>query len=388
MTSDPDRRLRSALRTLAVVAPPPGLADAALSRAGTVRRRRRAATAAMAAAAVVAVALAAVGARVALDRRDSPPATPPAPRDMVSGYVVTVQADNAQGATFRVWTFDAARRRYLPSPLLAGSVQSFSPDGSRMLVARSGSGRISDFEVVSLADAAAGRTDAARGLRWPSSLENMPLHGPPMFAPDGRTLLTSVWDSKLITGFVALDIDSGTTRVIELDGGPYRRTALIPGDFAVFWGPGGRGVALYQRADWRLGGAPSVRLFDLSGQPIRSIRLTTRVNPFLCCAFWSPDGQQLVLGYISLLDLRTGSVREMLGGEVKEFASYVAGWYDDSHLLMLHTSGAGAQPELQVLDVRAKQVVRRVPVSGPDAYRPVLALVPLSGPAPPGALVI
>ncbi len=287
-----------------------------------------------------------------------------------------------------MWTFNAAQRRYLPSLLLPGSVQALSADGTRMLVARSGNGRASGLGVLSLSDAAAGRTDAVRGLRWPSSLRNMPLHESPAFSPDGRTSLNSVSNSTLITGFVVADVDSGDIRVVQLEGGPYQRGSLGPADFNMFWAPGGQGVALYQRADRRLGGAPSLRLFDLKGHPTRSIRLPTPVAPFLCCAPWSPDGQHLVFGYISVLDLPTGSVREMLGGEVREFASYVAGWYDDSHLLVLHTSGNGELLQLQVLDVGTKQVIRRVNVNAPDTYQAMPAFVRLTGPAPTGAIVI
>jgi len=361
-------------------------------------------TAAIALATVVVLALASLGARLVLDRRTAPPAGPPAPRYMVSSYGVVAPADSAANRTrddaYRAWTFNVAQRRYVPLPLPPGSFpEAVSADGSRiMLVAGSGhdAPAASGLGVISLADLVAGRTDAVRALRWPSSLSDMRLHESPTFSPDGHTALIPVVSNvTLVTGFVVADVVTGDCRLVELDGGPYQRSNPIMIDFSLFWAPGGRGVTLYQRSDWKLGGAASLRLFDLAGHPTRLIRLPAPVEPFHDDgASWSPDGQHLVFGYYSVLDLATGSVREMTGGQASEsYSDHNALWYDDSHLLLLYSSGNSGRPQLQVLDTGTRQVVRRVALTAPGlrgaiAGSTAVVLVPLTGPAPAGAIVI
>jgi hypothetical protein len=388
MSTEPDRGLGVLLRSLANVAPPPNLADAALARAERVRRRRRRATMATAAAAVVAVALATVGTRALLDRTAAPPATTtPTPTHgyVVPLYVTPVQAARANVPDLHVWLFDSEQRRYVRSPFLARYPfpADTSADGSRLLVGPRDAGDGSEFGVVSLADAAAGRTDRVRWVPWPSTLAEAQLQ-PPRLSPDGRTLLGPVRENELLTGFRLLEVDSGGSRVVPFDGGPYgRQNPDRPTSYTVIWGPGGRQVALHESPSG-FGEGASLRLFDLDGHLQRSTRLHIGDDVWPPDqAFWSPDGRRLAFRWGSVIDLWTGEVRMAIG------SAAVAGWYDNDHLVVLGWPGKGSGKELRVVDREdTRRVVRRVPFNPPEADGCWPRVVPLTGPAPPGAIAI
>ena len=214
MTTEPGRRLQAALRELASVQPPAGLADAALTRA---RRRRRREIAGAVLAAVIAVTGTAVGARVALRHRALPAAPAPVqqPRYLVPAYVSYA----GQHGGDALWMLDRRAGRYVRTPFSYGVA---APDGRRLLVTDpKDEGR---YGLISPEDAAHG--DAAATVWIWKNTTRYTIE--PRWSPDGRNLLRPAGDAHTLTGLVLIDAATGRSRQVNLAGGPYQEGGPLP----------------------------------------------------------------------------------------------------------------------------------------------------------------
>jgi hypothetical protein len=372
--------LRTALHEIGDMPPPADLAGTALTRAWRDRRRRTAGLVA-AAAAVAAVAIA-VPVTV-LHRSPAPTAGPSTVRYLVSGYRAfgepkpTGGVSVAPGLDAAFW--DPARSAYasVPESLFVYP----SPDGTWAAVVKDTD--IDHVGVARLADlggigerAVSWLPDAGRYVGW---------------SPDGGRLLTQIGERNSAR-LALVDVPSRAVRPVTLRGaGAFFRWNVTLG-----WQPDGAGFLAVQASSWVQPGAeptgPSALWsFGPDGAATGS-RPMPRADGFTL----SPDGRRvLVLDQHRHAGAGGGVVVERARNVVYDFGSgrstpvpeLTQSWYGDDEVL--DVSYDHGDTVARIVAVAGGRVVATRTVEHDPAVRySSLLLTPLSGPAPPSAIVV
>lgn len=366
--------LRTALRELGDVAPPPDLAGGALRRA---RRDRRRLVGTLVAVAVLATAAVVVPA-VLLDRTPAPVATAPAPAYQVVGYR---SAAGSPGPVTGQGYWVPGQDRF--ATVGAELFLDISPDGEWAAVYND-----TEFDKVGVV-----RLDrlAAAG---PDAVDWLPLSARTMqdpWSPDSSRLLLKVGGAK--SGKLAVvDLPALTVRPVTLAG----PADLFTQETRLGWRADGQGF-LALRAAWS-GIRPTVMTagvrstlwsFDGDGGVARRWEL-----PAVMTFAPAPDGRRVLLqeahpptGPEPLVPAVTYSVLDLATGTVTGTPARAVDWYDDDHLFTVQHDGGRAV--LAILDLRTgEQVARRVVRDDPEVTWFDIQLVRPDGPAPSGAIVV
>ncbi|WP_214107660.1 hypothetical protein [Acrocarpospora catenulata] len=206
-------------------------------------------------------------------------------------------------------------------------------------------------------------TDRTSGATFSVPTVNSPVTAHyPLWSPDGRTLLLTLWHSETAQrtyplGFMTVDPVARKATVVEtanpediaqfLALPEEMRLASMP---AVGWTPDGKGVAsLYITPEERYG----LSLRDLSGRLTWSMHWVGKVTGW---DWYSPSGRTLMTSGCEetlaacLWDAATGERR----GTVPGRKGGLIGWYDETHLIIGHQDGGVYTVE--VIDLTGKPV--------------------------------
>jgi hypothetical protein len=361
--------LRMALHEVGDVPPPKDLAGAALVRARRDGRRR---VAGLVTAVVVLVAAAILVPAVALHRSPAPTAGPPGNRYLVNGYRVFSEGGPAVDRPVAFW--DPARSAYASVP---ESLFVFpSPDATWAAVVKD-----TDIHHVGVARTADLGRIGARAVSW------LPGAGRYVaWSPDGDRLLTQVGDSNSAR-LALVEVPSRTVRPVTLHGAG----ALFDRYVTLRWQPDGRGFLAVQA--WRQPGTeptgPSALWsFGPDGTATGS-RPMPRADDFAL----SPDGRRVLITNqytpveAATIELPRNMIYDFRSGRSTRVPDPSYYWYDDDHVLTVSYDHGDTVVEIVAVE-GGRVVVTRTVEDDPAVRYGSVELTPLTGPAPPGAIVL
>jgi hypothetical protein len=380
-----DDRLRTALLELGDVAPPPDLAGAALARAR--RDRRRTGTGLLVAVALLVAGAITVPALVL--HSSARPAT----------GVATATAPSAPAAL--VVTAYTARRAgdAAPGPAVYGGV--YAPGESTPMVysrARGGYAKVPwrvvapspDGRLLAVTDAwmgpagpvpgrigivAADRVDDPAAVRWVPGTATSSTIGWLGWTPDSTHLMYFDANKAQVPHFPyqVLDVRTLRTSVIHLALGNGELAASTP---VV---PPGRPYALNVLVEPHVHGTMVVRYFDDRGVRTADValagagRFAVGVDqPF------SPDGRLIGLGdgaSTDIADARSGRI-------VRSVRGHFVRWYGDDRFVV------ATDQTVRVIELATGRVLAEKKVARAGEHLIGVWLAPVTGPVPPGALVV
>lgn len=340
-----DDALRGALRDIADVPPPVGLATAARRMAA----RQRTARMTLAGVAAAAVALVTVPtAMTMIGDGHMPGGATPGPF-VVTAYSGASRGTDAGPADDRSLLLDPKTGRYEEVPYTEVVP---SPDGRQVLVRQGDNSPQHPLR--------AGVMDRATGqVRWIDTYAGA-LGRDGEWSPDGRRILLTERPKQGPWGFVIVDASTLETTFVEVPLAPETNTLGL----GFVWTPDGEHVALTLGRN--VGGesgsdiVTGIRFFDLSGKPVRLIETTAALS---ASTDFSPDGTRIALSErypsqgVQIVAATTGQVVQRVSLPA---AGRVLGWYDDDHLMVGVFGDRGHEATLQIvgLDGSVMRTVR------------------------------
>jgi hypothetical protein len=354
MRTDLDHALREAMAQIAEAPLPPGMAQAAIRKAG----RRRTARLVVAGVTAAAVALVAVPvAVVTLDGRDR--------NDR--GVIAGEGTDRTHGTgQLVVMAYSGIANPADPGPaddtslLLNPKTGSYdqlpyhsalpSPDGNRVLV-HDGDNSVRHPSRAGILDRATGN------VRWIGSYR--PNDRSPAWSPDSRRVMFTRRPASGTAGFVLVDVETLQTAFTAVpDVGNNNSLGL-----GLVWTPDGKAVALTLSHGADSEAQPDtvtgIRFYGPDGRPTRTVNVAD--GALSDGAGFSPDGSRIALsragsGQLHIIDTITGATRQRLGLP-GEFLC----WYDADHVVASSLGDSG-RPELKVVDLGGR-TTRSVPLA-------------------------
>lgn len=353
-------QLRTALKDLADV-PPPAVSTAAVL-AGARRRRRRGLAALTTAAAAVTAAVLAVP---TLLPNTPAPAEPAAasPRVVITGYDALSRTAESLGTSVYV----PSARRYVTTPWAMAVV---SPDRQWVAVTRKPpSDAVGIVRIDRVADPSA--------VRWLA--DSVPvIQEWPIWSADGSRLLLPGRNDDLVFSGNEIRVDNAVL-VIEPRTAAWRlvhmrftitRQDVGGGYGGTVSGPRGKGFAFSN--------AGYLWLFDEQGRltgRTKAKEVDPRDRPF------SPDGRLALVALNERLP-SSGVLDVSTGAQVSRASGEPIGWLDDRHYVV------SVENSLRVVELRSGRVVKERKLVPDGITLGRVTVAPLSGAAPPGAVVL
>jgi hypothetical protein len=362
-----ETRLRQALLELSDVPPPPDLADGALTRA---RRTRRRTAVALVACVGVLAALAVTVPTLALGRSAPAPTGAMPARPVVLQYL-SYRPDSV--TTLRPGGYGKSPWDYTYP----------SPDG-RLAVVIEWPGRVDGRPRIRTGIVPMSRIDDPAAVRW---LNSGFLGRDFQWSPDSRRVWTVTTHGSVTEDGDDRSVDTVTGHVIDADSLAVRTVTFSLNEpqaslHLSTFGPHGTGLTWAFGADDHHRQVGELQVLDDRGRIVRRFPIgdlsSLPDQPF------SPDGRYVVLSSAGpgsstqstrVYDLRTGAL-------VGRTPGTAAGWHDDGSYLV--ASGR----TLERVELASGRVVGRWTVGPPGAELAKVWVGQVSGPLPPGAIVL